>query len=125
MIAFPTPSPPYPHRLGFIDPQGNLRIEQRYGYTPGHGFNADGFAILRRLSDRRQVLVTAEGEELWVLPEGWYTLGSAPDAYGLFPVLHQVDHADPEMWRREGRETFYLGRVNATSLTRRAISRWS
>ena len=58
------------------------------------------------------MLVTTEGEELWVLPEGWYTLGSAPDAHGLFPACHQLDHADPEMWRREGRDTCYLGRTN-------------
>ncbi|MEP4196551.1 MAG: WG repeat-containing protein [Aliishimia sp.] len=118
MQLFPFEQPGFPRRLGFINEDGDVVVEQIYAWSPYSQFNAAGYAVVQTEDLGEKLVIDTKGKvRLEISPDYFFSMMTPPDSYGLFPIEHRPDHGDKTAYEMEGRDWAYKGRRSDFAMT--------
>ena len=99
--------------MGYMDAQGTVLIEPQFLQNSASfedHFSSAGYAIVQRPSNRRHIVIDTHGKTVFEFPPDHRPVsGTAPDENGIFGVIHQVDAANEDLWKTDGRDRYFVG----------------
>ncbi|MCW1404413.1 WG repeat-containing protein [Pararhodobacter zhoushanensis] len=99
--------------MGFMDRQGNVKIEPQFLNTVLYQrkvFSDAGYTVVQRPGAKQPIVIDEGGETVFEFPKDHQPINfAAPDAHGIFGVVHEVDAGNQELWKLDGREFYFLG----------------